>query len=1733
MRKRRFDKNGSPALRRVGCSSRSESRGCERRSRPLGNFEQMEPRYLLTADPVDVGAVYIEEDTGSDQHGDTFELSFVGGATDTQLTQVVIDGDQNAPGFGLADVFFDTVAGGLGADDAFPLNVLAQDGVDSVSWAVSDGGASLVLDFIGFDAGDRFVFSIDVDEVQEFEPLLADLDEVNEGFDPITSGVEFQGSLFTARFTAPNYFNVEGTTEFRNRYDAALAATDLDLPEDNINGKRDRTAGAVQNLLQDPIPVSISGYVYHDLDDDGHRESDEPGIANVPVQVVPIDTIEPQAAVTVTTRGDGFYETTGLMPGTYRVIELDQPSPYLDGTDEAGTVDGAPRGFAVNPGDELERITLDGGQVGVDYNFGEVLAVAIHGRVHLSTEDGDCFGATESHEPVAGARVHLHDQTGDIIQSTLTNANGEYWFEGMRPGVYRIVEETSDGLISGASRQGTVNGSPVGTVISDDIVANIHLQSGQVALQVDFCEHVPAELSGHVYHDLDDDGRRQTGEEGIGQVRVVLLDADGLEVADQTTDNDGFYRFTGLRAGDYTVVEEHPTDWLDGTDAAGTIDSIVVGTAINPGDRIEEVSLKWGDQGFDYDFGELQPSRLSGRVHLSSRDGDCFGEEADHRPIEGAVVRLLDANGNLLEETKTDADGEYIFDNLAPGRYSIFEITPSGMIDGGAHAGDIDGADAGSVIDAGTIASIDLLSGQHGFNYDFCEHEPAMISGHVYHDANVNGRRELGEQPIADVEILLKDASGNVVASTRSDDTGFYKFQQLRAGEYQLMEMHPDGWLDGTDVAGTVAGVTGGAAQNPGDQISNIDLLWGDNGVDYDFGELQTGGVSGRVHLSTRDGDCFGDEEDHRPIEGAVVRLLDAEGNLLEETTTDANGEYNFVDLAPGRYSIVELTPGGLIDGGAHRGDIDGTEEGSVIDEGTIANIDLLSGQRGVNYDFCEHEPAMISGHVYHDHNDNGLREAGDEGIAGVEVLLKDRDGNVIDSTRSDDLGFYKFRGLRAGEYRLMEMQPDGWLDGTDVSGTIDGDTVGTAENPGDQIGEIVLAWGDNGIDYDFAELLPATIAGLVHTDIGIRDCHFDQSAGEISLDNVRIQLIDADGEIPEETLTNSAGRYQFVGVRPGQYTIRQIQPDGYFDGAQVAGSHGGNDTGINEITEVVVASGQELVHYNFCEESPVTLSGYVFQDGDTVFLSSGAQLPDRIRDIRDGQRTTDDTPLSGVVIELRDGFTAAELTSDRYLPGRYAEGVIRFETDVSGFYEFTGLRRGSYAVYEFQPAGFIDGVDTQGSASGLVFNAGESINVAASSLLEVDPQFDAIVRINLAPGAVSVENNFSEIKVEDTTFIPPRENPPVKFNPLVLNVVIDLPTIDPPQMLNNYVRQPLGDGSGSAGNTWHLSVIDAGHPRGDGVLVEDAGAIWFVSASSSRRQISETTLQAGHWTVLRTGDGPAAEDAEEFKFGIPGAIPVAGDFDGDGFFEIGVFLKGKWFIDLNGNGVWDRDDLWAKLGYDGDFPVTGDWDGDGKHDIGIFGRAWPGDPKAVAREPGLPDRQNRPDGRQKNVPPDEQDATSGHRLMKLTADGDTRADLIDHVFHYGLPRDYPVTGDWNGDGITSIGIFRNGRWHVDLDGNGRWSKDDEVHHYGRAGDIPVVGDFNGDGVDDFGIFRNGVFYLDTNGNRELDANDQIIKLGGATDKPVAGDWDGDGIDEVAVYRDGEPAPDAQARKAG
>ena len=66
-----------------------------------------------------------------------------------------------------------------------------------------------------------------------------------------------------------------------------------------------------------------------------------------------------------------------------------------------------------------------------------------------------------------------------------------------------------------------------------------------------------------------------------------------------------------------------------------------------------------------------------------------------------------------------------------------------------------------------------------------------------------------------------------------------------------------------------------------------------------------------------------------------------------------------------------------------------------------------------------------------------------------------------------------------------------------------------------------------------------------------------------------------------------------------------------------------------------------------------------------------------------------------------------------------------------------------------------------------------------------------------------------------------------------------------------------------------------------------------------------------------------------------------------------------------------------------------------------------------------------------------------------------------------------PVTGDWNGDGRTDLGVFTDGRWSLTLTNADGTTWSDSVS-FGEGDDLPVTGDWNGDGADDLGVWSPG-----------------------------------------------------------
>ncbi|HEY4234427.1 MAG TPA: hypothetical protein VGM76_13425, partial [Lacipirellulaceae bacterium] len=233
--------NASPATRRV---VKRRPTGLSRRGRRC-QVEALEPRELLSASgsvpQVVLGSVYFESDSGDDSLPNILQVSFQGGAQGTTLNQFTINCDKRQDGLTDGDLFFDTAAGGLGSFKYNGLSVVSANGfsVDHVS--VVDGGSQIVFNLKNFTAGDKLVFSIDVDEAQFVNTgavvngQLVDPSQVDTN--SLVEGGEFQRSIISGEFSAPHFVDLHLQGLFWDAFDsnfrAAQTATgeSLDLPD--------------------------------------------------------------------------------------------------------------------------------------------------------------------------------------------------------------------------------------------------------------------------------------------------------------------------------------------------------------------------------------------------------------------------------------------------------------------------------------------------------------------------------------------------------------------------------------------------------------------------------------------------------------------------------------------------------------------------------------------------------------------------------------------------------------------------------------------------------------------------------------------------------------------------------------------------------------------------------------------------------------------------------------------------------------------------------------------------------------------------------------------------------------------------------------------------------------------------------------------------------------------------------------------------------------------------------------------------------------------------------------------------------------------------------------------------------------------------------------------------------------------------------------------------------------
>ena len=131
---------------------------------------------------------------------------------------------------------------------------------------------------------------------------------------------------------------------------------------------------------------------------------------------------------------------------------------------------------------------------------------------------------------------------------------------------------------------------------------------------------------------------------------------------------------------------------------------------------------------------------------------------------------------------------------------------------------------------------------------------------------------------------------------------------------------------------------------------------------------------------------------------------------------------------------------------------------------------------------------------------------------------------------------------------------------------------------------------------------------------------------------------------------------------------------------------------------------------------------------------------------------------------------------------------------------------------------------------------------------------------------------------------------------------------------------------------------------------------------------------------------------------------------------------------------------------------------------------------------------------------------------------------VADVSIYYGIPEDLPVCGDWDGDGIETIGIYRPSQSTFYLRNSNTFGFADITFPFGAEGDIPLAGDWNGDGIDTPGVFRSSTGELITRATNDpaWSPATHYLEPNVPAGVPVfVGDWDGDGRDTIGYHTGG------------
>ncbi len=587
---------------------------------------------------------------------------------------------------------------------------------------------------------------------------------------------------------------------------------------------------------------------------------------------------------------------------------------------------------------------------------------------------------------------------------------------------------------------------------------------------VDFANCMYKDIYGIKFYDNSTSGTFEPdqGDYLIEGWEIILLDEEGEVLQTTHTLANGYYFFEGLKVGTYYIEEAVPDD--EEYDPEGW-----VRTTPDDEEYPVRIELNCCTPCTVVNFGNYERPQITIRkFYDTTMSGDFQEGEGDFLMTEELFVFNVSKDG-LFSDT-LGVTGEWTFYVDAGSNYSVEEILAPGW-----H----------NTTDLIQSTEYPLGPGDH-VTFEFGNVRLGNIEVFKFHDRNMSGEYdEEDEYGLDGWTFHLWNATmdndypiaGEPIATNVTNEDGIAMFWELEPGWYMVEEIGKVGWEATTDVFLFV----------------EVPL---EETVRVEFGNVELGEIT---VFKFHDCDVTGEYtiDLNAPLEGWNITLHNEANELVGYGYTDGNGEITFEGLLPGEYYVSEVLQDCWMNTTELPVSVTLEAGGEVTVEIGNAQYGWISGYKYCGYEGYEGEP-----------------------IPRWTIYLYVGD-DQINSTQTNETGYYEFRCLEPGQYTVREEVPDDWYNYSPDNETV---YVDLEEHH----------------EIDFYNYRHADIWGMKYCDFNMNG-EFDECLDwpifgwEIQLWNATDEGEKMDGELIDVAYTDNWGMYRFEDLAPGHYVVKEV----------------------------------------------------------------------------------------------------------------------------------------------------------------------------------------------------------------------------------------------------------------------------------------------------------------------------------------------------------------------------------------------------------------------------------------------------------------------------------------------------------------------------------------------------------------------------------------------------------------